>query len=79
MRHISFIQSVMEFTPWRVTLFLGMVFIAATVMSTALLMLLGYLKIIRQKRTADNFVWGIVGGLLITFMFVMLKCNNPFL
>ena len=69
----------MEFNPWRVALFVGLVFLAATVMCTALLHLLAYLKIIHPKRSREHLVWGVVGGLLITFMFVILKCNNPFL
>lgn len=69
----------MEFNPVSVALFIGLVFVAATVMCTALLHLLAYLKIVRPKRTREHLMWGVVGGLLITFMFVTLKCNNPFL
>jgi len=59
----------------RVALFLSMVFFAATIMCTALLVLSSYMKIVRIKRPADFIVGGIAGGILISFIFVVMQCN----
>lgn len=59
-----------------VILFLAMVFFFATIFSLGVILLLTYLKVVRIKRPTDYFTWGIVGGILITFVYVTLMCNR---
>jgi hypothetical protein len=59
-----------------VILFLAMVFFFATIFSIGLIMMLTYLKVVRIKRPTDYMVWGIVGGILISFIYVTLMCNK---
>lgn len=61
---------------WGIISLLTISFIAATVMSTVLLILLNDLQIIKIKRRSDYFIWGIVGGILISFVFVTMQCNK---
>ena len=56
--------------------FLAMVFFFATIFSIGLIILLTYLKVVRIKRPSDYMVWGIVGGILISFVYVTLMCNR---
>lgn len=57
-------------------LILVMVFFFATIFSMGIILLLTYLKVVRIKRPTDYFTWGIVGGILITFIYVTLLCNR---
>lgn len=66
----------MEINPWGVLLFLGMVFFFATIFSIGVVILLSYLKVIRIKQPMEFFTWGIVGGILISFLYVTLMCNK---
>ena len=59
----------------RIVLFLGMVFFFATIFSIGVIVFLTYLKMVRMKRRSDYFIWGIVGGILISFIYFMLMCN----
>jgi hypothetical protein len=61
---------------WPIITFLGTVFLFATTFSIGVLILLAKLRIIRFKRPTEYMVWGIVCGLLISFIFVTIKCNN---
>ena len=53
-----------------------MVFFFATIFSVGLVIFLSYLKVIRIKRPSDYMIWGIVGGILISFIYVTLMCNR---
>ena len=66
----------MENNPGSIILFLAMVFFFATIFSIGLVILLSYLKVIRIKRPSDYMIWGIVGGILISFIYVTLMCNK---
>ena len=66
----------MEINPWGVLLFLGMVFFFATVFSIGVIILLSYLKVIRIKRSSEYITWGVVGGILISFLYVTMMCNK---
>lgn len=66
----------MELHPGGILLFLGMVFFFATIFSLGVLILLSYLKIVRIKRPGEYLVWGVVGGILISFIYVTLMCNK---
>lgn len=57
-------------------LFVAMVFIFATLFSIGLVILLTFVKVIRIKRPGDYMTWGVVGGILITFIYVTLMCNK---
>lgn len=59
-----------------VILFLAMVFFFATIFSLGVIILLSYLKVVRIKRPTDYLTWGIVGGILISFVYVTLMCNT---
>lgn len=69
-------SSLMELHPGGIIFFLCIVFFFATIFSIGVIILLGYLKVVRIKRTGDYFVWGIVGGILISFIYVTLMCNK---
>lgn len=66
----------MEDKPGGVLLFLSMVFIFATIFSIGMIIMLTYMKIVRIKRPTDYMIWGIVGGILISFIYVTLMCNR---
>ena len=66
----------MDFSTADILLFLGMVFFFATIFSIGVTILLTYVKVVRIKRPADYMIWGIVGGILITFIYVTLMCNK---
>jgi hypothetical protein len=59
-----------------VFIFLAMVFVFATIFCIGLIMLLTYLKVVRLKKPTDYMIWGIVGGILISFVYVTLMCNK---
>ena len=59
-----------------IIIFLAMVFFFATIFCIGLIILLSYLKVVRIKRPSDYMVWGIVGGILISFVYVTLMCNR---
>jgi hypothetical protein len=61
---------------WPIIVFLGTVFFFATIFSIGVLILLTRLKMIRLKRPSDFITWGIVGGILISSIFVAIECNN---
>jgi hypothetical protein len=66
----------MQTNPGSVIVFLAMVFIFATIFSIGVIILLTYLKVVRIKRPIDYMIWGIVGGILISFVYVTLMCNK---
>ena len=66
----------MENNPRGILLFLAMVFFFATIFSIGVVIFLSYLKVVRIKRPTDYMIWGIVGGILITFVYVTLMCNK---
>jgi hypothetical protein len=55
---------------------LGMIFFFATIFSLGTVILLTYLKVVRLKRPGEYIVWGIIGGILISFIYVTLMCNK---
>jgi hypothetical protein len=61
---------------WPIIVFLGTAFFFATIFSIGVLILLTRLKLVRFKRPSDFITWGIVGGLLISSIFVAIECNN---
>jgi hypothetical protein len=66
----------MENNPRGILVFLAMVFFFATIFSIGVIILLTYLKVVRIKRPTDYMIWGIVGGILISFIYVTLMCNK---
>jgi len=66
----------MEPKPTGILLFLGMVFFFATIFSMGIVILLSYLKVVRIKRPGEYFIWGVVGGIFISFIYVTLMCNK---
>ena len=66
----------MRLSAGEIVLFLGMVFFFATIFSVGVVILITYLKVIRIKRPSDYIIWGIVGGILISFVYVTLMCNK---
>ena len=66
----------MEGNSGGILLFLGMVFFFATIFSMGVIIFLTYLKVVRIKRPGDYFIWGVVGGILISFIYVTLMCNK---
>ena len=66
----------MEGNSGGVLVFLGMVFFFATIFSLGVIIFLTYLKVVRIKRPGEYIIWGIVGGILISFIYVTLMCNK---
>jgi hypothetical protein len=59
-----------------ILVFLGMVFFFATIFSMGVIIFLTYLKVVRIKRPGEYITWGVVGGILISFIYVTLMCNK---
>ena len=59
-----------------ILIFLGMVFFFATIFSLGVVIFLTYLKVVRIKRPGEYLIWGVVGGILISFIYVTLMCNK---
>jgi hypothetical protein len=62
--------------PANMLVFVALVFFFASIFSIGFITLLTYVKVIRIKKPSDFIIWGIVGGILITFIFVTLMCNK---